>query len=65
MRYVLAKNQEQFEEKAYRIYVTSRIRAYLQDWGNPSYADIIDKTPPDDRSPDDIINHIKNGLRKI
>lgn len=65
MRYVLAKNQEKFEEKTYRIYVTDCVRAYLHNEGNPRYADMIDKTPLDDRSPDDIINHIKNGLRKL
>lgn len=65
MRYVLAKEREQFELKAYRIYVTDSLRAYLDNEGNPRYADLIDRTPPDDRSPQDIIEHIKDGLRKL
>ena len=65
MRYVLAKNHEKFEEKAYRIYVTDTLRALTGTENNPRYVEWIDTTPPETRTADEIINHIKDGLRKL
>ena len=65
MRYVLAKAHEKLDAQTYRIYVTDILANFTgaTENGVPRYADMIDRTPVDTRSPEEIINNIKNKLK--
>ena len=63
MRYVLAKEKEAFETKAYRIYVSDSLWALIGNKENPHYTDLIDRTVVIDDDADDIINRIKDKLK--
>lgn len=63
MRYVKARYKENQRELAYRIYVTDALKSR---WGlNSRYYDFIDDTPPDSRTPEEVITHIGNKLTAL
>lgn len=73
MRYVAAKVQERSLEKAYRIYSTDSLKMISENTSKyaggtfPSirYADIIKKPVPETRTGEEIINGIKDKLKKM
>ena len=58
MRYVLARLDEYYAVRAYRIYVTDGMRILCG--GGERYADLL--KPPENRSADDIIGNIREKL---
>lgn len=63
MRYVTARYKTQQRELAYRFYVTD---ALYYRWGlNAKYRDMIDDTPPDTRTADEVVDGIRNKLTAL
>jgi hypothetical protein len=56
MRYAVSRLNEYMREMAYRVYVTD----YLQmlSGSNKRYYDLIDPTPPDERTSEEIVDSI-------
>lgn len=65
MRYVTARLENESRDLAYRIYITEGIKALANI--NMSYTDLIarSKKVKENRTPEEIIGNIKNGLMKI
>ena len=65
MRYVAARLEIESRDLAYRIYITEGIKALANI--NMSYTDLIarSKKVKENRTPEEIIGNIKNGLSKI
>jgi hypothetical protein len=67
VRYVLAKEREAFERKAYRIYISDSLRALIGNEENAHYTDIIDRTVVNkeevDKKAEAIKERIKNKLK--
>ncbi len=51
------------EEKKYKLYITDALKSYLHL--NISYREIIDTTPPDNRTEEDIISGLKEKMRRL
>ena len=73
MRYVTARYIKHQRELAYRFYVTDILRSISENtakYGGGSYvrvrfADIINPTPEDNRSSEEIVDHIRCKLREL
>ncbi len=73
MRYVTARYKKHQRELAYRFYVTDTLRSISENtakYGGGSYvrvrfADIINPTPEDNRSSEEIVDHIRGKLREL
>ena len=73
MRYVLARFEIYQRELAYRIYVTDALRVIGENTAKyggggyikARYADIINPTPEDNRTQEEIIAKIREGLRSL
>lgn len=73
MRYVMARFEVEQREQAYRIYVTDALRAISESaakLGGGSYiqvryADMFDRKPRDERTHDEIVEHIRGCLRGL
>ena len=63
MRYVTARYNTQQRELAYRIYVTDALKAI--GGLNARYYDLIDDTPPDNRTADEVIDGIRGKLTAL
>lgn len=51
------------EELVYKIYITDSIRAYLDI--DVRFYDLISREPKEERSADEIINSLKDGLSNL
>lgn len=73
MRYVMARYRESQRELAYRFYVTDALRSISQNTANfggglyiqARFADIIQPKPEDDRTSEEVIEHIRGKLREL
>ena len=76
MRYVLARYNREQREEAYRIYISDGLRFISENstrsafesggkYLNLRYYDLIYPSAPDERTADDIINHVKQGLGRL
>ena len=76
MRYVLARFEQEQREEAYRIYISDGIRFISENTTHPAfdgggkylnlrYYDLIYPSAPDERTAEDIIDHIKQGLGRL
>lgn len=73
MRYFQARFEQEQESSAFRIYLTDALKVLSENtarFGGGSsmrlrYAEIIDRTPPDTRTPEEVIGNIKNKLSKL
>ena len=64
MRYVTARLIEESRDLTYRIYVTDALKALVS--GSVRYVDLIQrKYKVETRSPEEIVDHVKNGLLKM
>lgn len=63
MRYVKARYKQNQRELAYRIYVTDALKFF--GGLNARYYDYIDDTPPDSRTPEEVIANIGNKLTAL
>lgn len=65
----LAEAQARFEEKAYRVYTAELLKTIAECVGvtvNKKYTDIIDITPPDTRTGDEVaLDVIKRAGLKV
>lgn len=73
MRYVIARYNKHQRELAYRFYITDALRSISENsakYGGGSYvrarfSDIIYPSPVDDRTSEEVIDHIRGGLSKL
>lgn len=63
MRYVKAQVEQEVQEYAYRIYVTDALKGLIGH--TERYYDWIKPQKTDNRTADEIINDIKEGLNKL
>ena len=63
MRYVQGRIQKDFDEWAYRIYVTDSLKAIGHL--DKRYYDLIDRTPVDTRTESEVIAHISDCLNRL
>ena len=63
MRYALARWSIYQREEVYRIYVTDSLKAFGKF--ERRYVDLFEPEVQDDRTADEIINHIKSGLQNL
>lgn len=73
--FCIASFQREQEEKAYKIYVTDALKAITENTAHAlisdgvgmsvRYADIINPKPVDNRTEEEIIDHIKNKLKQL
>lgn len=75
-RYVVSKANDKAKETAYRVYVTDTLKMMLENTATvvsqsggsgkfieARYFDVINPKPKDERTEEEIINHIKIGVR--
>jgi hypothetical protein len=73
LRYVKARINDEVEQKAYRIYVSDALKYVTENTSRSHggttlsrrYIDIIDKTPEDERTADEIISSIRKKLKEL
>jgi hypothetical protein len=73
MRYVTARFEREQRELAYRIYVTDALRSISENTAKfggggyikARYADLINPKPEDNRTQEEIIAKIREGLRSL
>lgn len=63
MRYTTARYKDYQRELAYRIYVTDALKVI--GGLNARYFDVIDDTPPDDKTPEEVIGRIGGKLAAL
>ena len=74
MNYCLARYADEQKRKAYNVYVTDALKVISENtakfagfagggYMNVRFIDIIEPKPEETRTPDEIINHIKDKLR--
>lgn len=71
MNYCLARYAEEQKRKAYNVYVTDALKMIAENTAkfagggyiNVRYIDIIEPRPVETRTPDEIVQHIKDKLR--
>lgn len=63
MRYVMAKFETEFQQTAYRIFVTKYLKEIGRFQGR-TYAEVLDDLhkPVETRTADEIISHVKDSL---
>lgn len=65
--------KKQLQEKAYRMYVTDSLKSISENTSRHSggsymksrYYDTVNPKPPETRTPEEIISHMKDKIRKI
>lgn len=76
MRYVLARYNQEQREEAYRIYISDGLRFVSENtthsafesggrYLNLRYYDLMYPSAPDERTAEDVIDHIKQGLGRL
>lgn len=63
MRYVQGRIQKDFDDWAYRIYISDAIKTLGHL--NVRYFDLIDRTPADTRTQEEVVDHISECLSKL
>lgn len=63
MRYVISRCEAEERDETYRFYVSEALR--IVGHLDKSYRDLLDQSKVPKRSPDDIINGVKEKLRKL
>lgn len=73
MRYVMARYESERRDMAYRIYITDALRIISENTAKlggggyikARFLDIIDPTPADERTHDEVVDHIRGCLREL
>ena len=73
MRYVMARYEKEQRELAYRFYITDALRSISENTAKfggggyikARYADLINPKPEDNRTQEEIIAKIREGLRSL
>mgnify|MGYP007070201230 CR=1 FL=1 len=63
MRYVESECIREFKDSMYRFYITDALKAFGRL--NVRYYDLVDMTPPDPRTSEEVVSHISNMLDKL
>lgn len=64
MRYVESECIHEWKDSTYRFYVTDALKA-IGRLNGQRYYDIVDLTPPDTRTSEEVVGHISNMLDKL